>query len=278
MTRNNYNIKHFVLTHFNIKLSRDGERCYTVDKNNQHTQNNTWMDERIRLFEAYTYPSLKAQTNRDFTWLIFLDVDTSSVYKDFFQKLHFEFPNCIPVYISPTSWEELYLVVDPILRGYIDIKDEYIITTNIDNDDSFHEDMIANIQSAFLEHKIESLYRFVYGYQYFENKRLLMKMRYPHNHFLTLVSKTSSDPIKPVTHYNHAGAHRVLPFVDIKTYPMWMEIVHGTNVNNSLRVKFKIRYTPVLFKNKCDAKFHVNLNLNTANKMMFGLFEFTGWH
>lgn len=263
----NQNTKHFVLTHFNLKLSRDGERCYTTDKNNQHTQNDSWMDERIRLFETYCLPSIKAQTNSNFTWLVFLDKDTADTYKKKFDNYHSEFPNCVPVYIGPASWESLYLKVDPILREYLDSDDQYIITTNIDNDDSFHEDMVDKIQNAFIEHKKEALYRFVYGYQFFEDMRFAMKMRYPHNHFLTLVTKITNEPIKPITNYGHAGAHRVLPYIDIKTTPTWIEVVHGTNVNNSLRVKFKIRYVPVIFKNSFRQKFNVNIKLNVGNNL-----------
>ena len=157
--------------------------------------------------------------------------------------------------------------VDVVLREHLTHNNQYIITTNIDNDDSFHEEMIEKIQNAVGQHKKESLYRFIYGYQYFENLNFAMKMRYPHNHFLTLVSKVTTEPIKPVTHYGHAGAHRVLPYIDIKTIPTWIEVVHGTNVNNSLRVKLKISYVPVIFKNNFAKPFHVNIGLNSLNNL-----------
>ena len=78
----------------------------------------------------------------------------------------------------------------------------------------------------------------------------------------------------PVIHYGHANAHRELPYTDILKKPMWIEIVHESNVNNSIRVKFKIKYTPVITKNIFKEEFNVDISLNTAKNVFNSLFTF----
>lgn len=266
--------KHVVLTHFNLKLSQNGVRCFTEDKTQKSTQTKSWMDERFDLFERYCFPSLLNQKNKNFIWLCLFDKDTEEKYKKRIAEYQNKLPLFTPVYIGPSERDNLYEKTDPIIRQYLDPNHEYIITTNVDNDDSLHQDMIDNIQKVFLQNPKESLYRFNYGYQYFVKHKLMLKMMYPHNHFLTLASKISSTPIIPVTHYGHANAHRKLPYTDILKNPMWMEIVHESNVNNSMRVKFKIKYTPVIKKDIFKQEFNVDINLNTPKNIFNALFTF----
>lgn len=271
MNKTSIRYKHFILTHFNLKLSEEGERCFVVDKNLHSTQNDNWMNERIRLFDKYSFPSIAAQTNKNFTWLVLFDENTPDKYKAIFEEYHQKCNNCVPVYMGPSGRENLYEKVSPILKSFLN-QEEYIITTNIDNDDTFHEDIVENIQNEFLKEPKETLYRFVYGYQYFENMNFMMRMKYPHNHFLTLASLVTDEHIKPITHYGHTRAHKRLPHVDIITTPMWIEIVHGSNVNNSLRVKFKIKYKPVLANRNFDQHYHTDIQLKVGNNIMRSIF------
>lgn len=272
MKESRVKFKHFILTHFNLKLSEEGERCFVLDKNQNSTQNENWMNERIRLFDKYCFPSIANQKNKNFIWLVFFDQDTPDKYKEIFETYHQKFNNCVPVYLGPSGRENLYQKVSPILKSYLNADDEYIITTNIDNDDNFHEDIVENIQKEFVANPKETLYRFIYGYQYFENMNFMMKMRYPHNHFLTLASKITEADIKPITHYGHTRAHRTLPHVDINTTPMWIEIVHGSNVNNSLRVKFKIQYTPIIKGISFIPFYHTDIQLKVGNNICRTIF------
>jgi hypothetical protein len=57
---------HFVLTRFNVRMP-----IY------QHPDE-SWLPERVRLFEQYCLPSFEAQTNTNFTWLIFADAQSPS--------------------------------------------------------------------------------------------------------------------------------------------------------------------------------------------------------
>lgn len=268
------NFKHIVITHFNLKLSLDGVGYITEDKADKSTQTKSWMDERFELFDKYCFPSLLNQSNKNFVWFCLFDKDTEEKHKTKIAEYQEQLPLFRPIYLEPSDINNLYEKVDPFIRRFLDPTNEYIITTNVDNDDSLHKNMIDNIQKAFLKDPKESLYRFAYGYQYFTRYKLMLKMKYPHNHFLTLASKISSAPIKPITHYGHANAHRALPFTDILTNPMWIEIVHESNVNNSIRVKFKIKYVPVILKNMFKEEFNVDIYLKTSKNIINALFTF----
>lgn len=46
-----------------------------------------WMKDRIVIFEKITLPSLTAQTNKNFRWLILFDPIVNEYYPNFIQKL-----------------------------------------------------------------------------------------------------------------------------------------------------------------------------------------------
>ncbi len=41
-----------------------------------------WMQHRFRMFEDFCYPSVRAQTNTNFTWLVLFDASTPEKYKE----------------------------------------------------------------------------------------------------------------------------------------------------------------------------------------------------
>ena len=56
------NYKHIILTRFNLQYDLLSDI---------HIQDN-WLEERFRLFEQYCFPSIIAQTNQQFDWVILL--------------------------------------------------------------------------------------------------------------------------------------------------------------------------------------------------------------
>lgn len=277
MQESTIQFKHIILTHFNIKLTEDGDRCFSTDKNNQPTIEDSWMEKRFQLFDKYCFPSVQGQTNQNFKWLLFMDSDTLPKYREQIAQYSQQFDKLAIIYIDPVEKDKIHEVVSPILKSYLDEEDEYVITTNLDNDDSIHKDMVDELQRAFLANPEASLYRLVYGYQYFEDLNFLMKMRYPHNHFLTLATKVNPEvDIIPITSYEHGSAHRKLTYRDVKIDPMWIEIVHQSNVNNNLRVKLKIRYTPVIRAINLNKRFHIDVKLRVVNNL-FRVFITLPW-
>lgn len=128
------------------------------------------------------------------------------------------------------------------IRGMLRPGDDTLITTNLDNDDALHSQAVAAIQRNARVGSLVSLNR---GLQYFAGMGVAVAMRYPHNHFLSFAEDVHSDFLT-VEYLNHARAYRTMPVVDVARGPMWMEVVHGANVSNGLRLTSRIGYRPLL--------------------------------
>lgn len=249
----NPEFKHFVITFFNLRL-------WDKDKTQQTTRTDAWLEERFNLFERYCFPGFERQTNKNFIWLCMFDVDTPETYKKKIDRFVKRLPQFRPCFYGEEARE--FFAEDEArrvrflrctVRSMLIKEDKYVITTNVDNDDAIHCRMVETIQSHFLQHPVNEriLYSLNWGLQYFVNQQLLLKMCYPHNHFLTLIEPAHID-FHTVEFYGHAGARKRLPTVDILEQPYWIEVVHGHNVNNGLRITSRIRYG--FFLKACSLK------------------------
>lgn len=238
--------KHFVITLFNLQL-------WTKDKKNTSTRTPEWLEKRFDLFETYCFPSLKSQSISNFIWLCLFDNHTP---KDFITKirtLQQQLPQFQPCFLSPEEANEFLWgaeeqesgFVEKYIRPFLNGDEEYIITTNIDNDDAFHQDTLQKLQQQFCLSSQVGVYSMVWGLQYFPQWNALLKMRYPHNHFLTLVEPVNKR-IHTIEYYSHTIARKTFPSKDILDSPAWIEVVHNCNVNNELRITSRIRYAFIL--------------------------------
>lgn len=239
----NLRFKHFVITLFNLKL-------WGVDKNKVPTQTDAWLSQRFDLFETYCLPSLQAQTTKNFIWLCLFDADTPEEFKQRIAHYQDVVPQFKACYFSAEEASE-FLSEDDTRRcrfirdtvaSLLSPDDEFVLTTNVDNDDALHKDMLACLQRHFLKNPQETLYSMNLGIQYIPAMKAVMRMRYPHNHFLSLSERTDKD-FRTIEFYGHTVARKRLPVTDIFERPYWMEVVHGHNVSNDLRITSRIRYT-----------------------------------
>lgn len=238
--------KHFIITLFNLKI-------WKVDKTKKPTQTEDWLEQRFALFEKYCLPSVKCQTVKNFTWLCLFDSETPEKYRRRIEAISKEFPILQPCYVTAEEASH-YMDDNEQLRcrfirenvaKRMDNDAEWVITTNLDNDDAIRKDMVEKLQEVFLQSPRERLVSLNIGYQYFVEKNAVVRMYYPHNHFLTLVERTDKD-FCTVEYYGHASARKKLEYIDVFEKPYWMEVVHGHNVSNELRITSRIKYLPRL--------------------------------
>lgn len=267
--------KHFIITFFNIRLVEQ----WHEDKKKSPTQTEEWLSKRFNLFETFCFPSVKAQTDKDFTWLCLFDVNTPEKYKNKITAYQNDFPLFQPHFIGDGTLNDAAKYLQGVISSLVTADDQFIITTNLDNDDSIHCSMIKKIHSLLNESPQEGLYSFHKGIQYFSNLNMAFKMVYPHNHFLTLVENNSAD-FKTIESYFHGSAHRSLKTVVIKdTNYYWMEVVHNNNVSNDFRITTRIKYYPV-FTSLSLKDYGVNITIrwyhstfNTLIKMPWVFFS-----
>jgi hypothetical protein len=233
-------MKHFIMTHFNLKL-------WETDKNNQATQTQEWLERRFQLFEEFCLPSVAAQTDKNFYWFCMFDVDTPDQYRTRVEDYKKWVPQLIPLYMTQdeaTKGDDQYLKDQ--IKKLLDTEDELLITSQLDNDDAIHTDFVMEINNmAKKESAKDAFYVFSYGYQYYTEADFLLKIYYPNNHFPSRVEKDLIN-FKLVLSISHSHLRKKsvrdkikIVHVDNIERPLWIEIIHSKNVSNDVRITFR---------------------------------------
>lgn len=183
-----------------------------------------WLEERLRLFERFTAPSVAMQTLRP-TWLVYLDPGSPDWLLDRLRH-----------------WKEIGILT-PILREFVDIealredldrhvarKNERLLTTNLDNDDGLARDFCERLSSASSPSDRCVIY-WPSGLIRHESELFIRTDR--RNAFCSVLESWRA----PVTSWSeyHNEFSRVMPVVELKFPPGWLQVVHGSNVSNRVR-------------------------------------------
>lgn len=215
------NFKHFLITRINVdwNISRPCDDRNSVE----------FLNHRFNLFEEICYPSVIAQDNKNFTWLILLDSELPSQFKERVNQYNSPI-KLIPIYVENRNTllqSVREAIVDNTGEGY-----EHLITTNIDSDDAVTSDFVTLIQNYFNSQDFEFI-NFPFGYLYrFDNQELYLR-EWLTSPFYTLVEGFNN--FKTVLQYEH---------IEIKNYrnrqivtkPMWLMTAHGKNVRTNFDV------------------------------------------
>lgn len=213
--------KHLILTRFNV-ASPGREAAIRLKRG--------WLDERFKLFEDICLPSVAAQSEKNFEWVVLFDVETPADYKDKINNLISVFP-FRPVYTDSFDMRKL---------GPEIVKEctpaDYLLTSRLDSDDILAVDYVEKLQ------KIASGLngRFVINFDngailLLNNKRAaLYEYRDASNPFASLIEKFAPDS-KTIWGVQHTEIHELGEVVHVKGKPMWLQVVHGGNVSNRVR-------------------------------------------
>lgn len=257
--------KHFIITQFNIRL-------WDKDKRNISTYTEEWLNKRFTLFDLYCFPSVSQQTNPNFIWICLFDKETPDLYKNKIKEYQKQCPQLQAYFLDEDDTREWLGYTKDIMSQYIETQDQYIVSTNLDNDDAIHINMIDNVSKHINEKPEAVVYSFNYGYQYFTESGLILKMLYPHNHFLSFVEENTPN-FQTIKFAPHAKIRKLFKTVDIKTEPYWIEFVHNNNVNNDLRITSRIKYYFVL-KELSLTNFGLNIVLKRKQNIMTSITKF----
>ncbi len=226
-------MKHYLITEWNVDM---------IDMD--------WLTERQKLFEKLTLPSVMAQSNKDFEWILVSDTRTP----DEFKKVLDSYPATVFYYDwSNHDWEapvwdgsgtkgkvmqrsiDLEYIAKP-LQAFIGAPDtNYVITSRLDNDDAISIDHIARIQTHAHENwtgKERFWLNLVRGLKYCDG------YVYPVNSAASPFISFVEPPKKLLTTYQvcHTEA-KTSPYkkVNIRQgQPTWLQVIHGGNLLNKL--------------------------------------------
>lgn len=187
-----------------------------------------WLEGRFELFERYCLPSVAAQTNRDFDWIIYFDIDTPSEFKARIERLREVFP-FTPYYTGLFRGEGWARSV----RETYELNTPLLLSTRLDNDDALASDFMERLHAnvAAHDHALGS-YNFSNGL--IRSGTSLYAHRHESNAFSSLLEPVSPDlRTAPATQHMHIAKSG--PVYQIEGPAMWLQIVHETNVSNKIR-------------------------------------------
>ncbi|GGJ26527.1 glycosyltransferase [Paenarthrobacter histidinolovorans] len=209
-------IDHVLLTRFNLP-SRGFESLVRAKEG--------WLRDRIALFEHYCLPSVKAQANQDFRWIIYFDPESPAWLLDRVQDLNRD-GTFVPLFRTEVSPSELLEDIRTVTGG----ERGTLLTTNLDNDDGLSIDFVDRVQKAAENPGTTAIY-LVSGLVMGDGSVYLRND--PRNAFCS-VSAPWSDPVTCwAAWHNRLG--QSMDVTTLRGSPGWLQLVHDHNVSNRIR-------------------------------------------
>lgn len=127
--------RHDIITRFNVNI-------YDIDFPNR--LKDTWLSLRFELFQKYCFPTLQAQENQNFTWLVLFDEQTPERYRTFI-NIYSKYRNFIPVYCG--SYKTIMPTVIKRMKE-IALDVDWYVSTRLDNDDALSVKFVQCVQGV----------------------------------------------------------------------------------------------------------------------------------
>lgn len=178
---------HFILTRFNLRL-------WGADKNGRRINREAWLKERVSLFEAYTLPSIAAQSCKAFTWVMLMDRESPEWLHSKAKEWKRVCPQIRFVGVKPQYHRHFARVFQRVVNGVLEQEHREgeeltVLTTYLDNDDAIRTDFVEDIQRVAAGVDSGTFVYYDYGLQYFTELGISTRIYYPNNHFTTLVER-----------------------------------------------------------------------------------------
>lgn len=232
--------KHIISTRFNVPTE-----IWTTTREGKKPLSDEWLEDRFGIFLNYCLPSFKNQSQKNFVWLVFFDIHTPKKYVGIISDIEKECKQFHPVFVQ--DFQEMSARLLEMIPQFFDDKTEYVITTDIDNDDMIHRSFVAEVQKSFKPvHNLVIDLRL--GLQLTKtgvNKGIANYYYQVANPFVSLVEKISD--FRTVTKENHLNYRNYPNIVMADKTPLFIQFIHKNNLmndtfQNSKRIS-KINYS-----------------------------------
>ena len=225
--------KHFLLTRFNVPI--DAMMTRQLDKIDV-SKDEGYLNARFAIFEKITVPSVAHQTDQNFVWVVLLSEQTPETYRERMNRVRELCPACRPVYVKSS------VTSDDVIQNIIhESTMDLCVTTRMDNDDALALNYMASVHDFIDMHPNDESYALIYenGIQYDMHRGgATTWYHFETNHFSTFVEKADK-PVHTAIGINHMEIkeHMKVFLID-NTDPMWLEVIHDTNVTNRMHFKY----------------------------------------
>jgi hypothetical protein len=234
---------HFVLTRFNVRPAL-----------NSRPPTSDWLRHRLSLFTRYCHPSLVNQTCPRFRWLVFLNAQSPGWFRD-------EIDLLAPSVFEPVWTDEPFSASMAANQVAQRLTCEYVITSRIDNDDAVARDYVECLQRNFVKQANEFV-NFTHGLQLRDGR--LYRRSDPANAFVSLIEKVEGGVPRTVFLDQHDRIAKHGRVRQLKTEPMWLQLVHDRNIANQAR---GLRTTPQVLV----ARFDVSTEIKSPGPLVVAI-------
>jgi len=248
---NSQEIRHFILTRFNLLL-------WNKDKKGERVRTKKWLEHRFELFERYCLPSIVGQTCQDFQWIVLFDSTTLEIFKNKIADYQRQCPQLIPVFVRPERGKYFAQIFrDEVVKRVREVQDssrikelenftsqQRVLTTYLDNDDVLDISFVEDVQRRAAELTDGAFITYDKGYQLFTDYNYMLRVCNPRNHFMSVVERGDVATLKTIYGY---GSHYYVEELErvsvehVKNQPMWCEVIHEKNMDNDAYFLFGAR-------------------------------------
>lgn len=212
-------LTHYLVTRFNIPISEKGP-----ERINFAVMDDLWMKDRINLFLTYCLPSVLAQKNKNFTWLIYFDTKTPKVFLD--QLL---FLKSQPISIELILVDNFNGMITHMTETFLRSEKKFVISSRLDNDDAISDQFIKIIQEGFIPQH-QTVINLTSGYVLDLQKKVFTKWRNKlTNQFSSIIEEKASADLITIYGFPHWRHPDSSTTINIQSKPCWIEIIHKNN-------------------------------------------------
>jgi hypothetical protein len=219
---------HFLVTRFNLRT-----RQWANDKNRGAILTDDWLQHRLGLFESYCLPSVIAQTTKNFTWLIYFSNDTDDPTRRHISFLTGSYPWIRILYVEDQTEFAQGIKFD--IEKLRKPRNEFIITTRIDNDDVIHPEMVGVVQQNFRSQSFMAInFCLLYCLKVEGTPQLYCDISFS-NHFISLIEKSDgSNMVGCYSRRDHEWNVKGSIY-QVRDSAYCMELIHSRNMANVMK-------------------------------------------
>jgi hypothetical protein len=227
--REESDVSYILVTRFNMYL-----KSYVGDASDETLHE--WSLRRLDLFRHFCLGSVQKQTKAvPFRWIIMADAEDSRILKILRQEVS-HLPHA-SVYPSKREIDPYDNLREAVRFACIGMTTKKVATFRLDCDDAINRNFFQNCD-LYLRYMTDdpNLPRFVLSFPFGLQitKESMFALNYASNPFVGLVESVD-DKMVTVYRANHGYIFQLAPVIYMHTrYPMWVQVVHGGNVMNSI--------------------------------------------
>lgn len=184
-----------------------------------------WLRHRVGLFERFCLPSMRAQTRKNFHWIVYFDPESPEWLKQWIGTVNHD-DVFTPLFRDEVPAHELITDIKQVTGA----RAQTLLTTNLDNDDGLASDFAARVQDVACEAVPTAIY-LTTGLVRTDNSVYLR--RDPRNAFCSVKAPWSSPTTCWAAWHDRLGEN--MGTANSGGAAAWLQVIHGDNVSNRVR-------------------------------------------